>query len=79
MALGVGQRDLRDLKLLEGTLRLRDILEPLHSSYTESAKSQSEQNETAADTKENKNVENTGGAPTKDNPTDKTIQNRENA
>ena len=78
LALGVGQRDLRDLKLLEGTLRLRDILEPLHSSYTESSKSQSEeQNETAAETKENSNVDNTGGAPTKDNPSEKTIQNRE--
>ena len=79
MAMGVGQRDLRDLKLLEGTLRLRDILEPLHSSYTESAKSQGgESNENAADVKENKNVDNTGGAPTKENPTEKTIKNREN-
>ena len=81
MALGVGQRDLRDLKLLEGTLRLRDILEPLHSSYTESAKSQGEEKEaeTAEETKENSNVDNTGGAPTKSNPTDKTIQNRESS
>lgn len=78
MALGIGQRDLRDLKLLEGTLGLRDILEPLHSSYTESAKQQGEQNETSAETKTNKNVDNTGGAPIKDNPTEKTIQNREN-
>lgn len=77
MAMGVGQRDLRDLKLLEGTLRLRDILEPLHSSYTESAKSQG--NETAAETKENKNVDNTGGAPIKENPTEKTIKNRNSA
>jgi len=77
MALGVGQRDLRDLKLLEGTLGLRDILEPLHSSYTESAKQQGQENETSAETKTNKNVDNTGGAPTKSNPTDKTIQNRE--
>ena len=77
MALGVGQRDLRDLKLLEGALGLRDILEPLHSSYTESAKQQGEENETAAETKTNKNVDNTGGAPTKSNPTDKTLQNRE--
>ena len=79
MAMGIGQRDLRDLKLLEGTLRLRDILEPLHSSYTESAKSQGEQNETSAETKENKNVDNTGGAPVKDQPSDKTIQNRDSA
>lgn len=77
MALGVAQRDLRDLKLLEGSLGLRDILEPLHSSYTESAKQQGNENETAAETKTNKNVDNTGGAPVKDNPTDKTIQNRE--
>ena len=79
MALGVGQRDLRDLKLLEGSLGLRDILEPLHSSYTESAKSQGkeEENETAAETKQNSNVDNTGGAPTKSNPSEKTIQNRE--
>ena len=78
MAQGIGQRDLRDLKMLEATLGLRDILEPLHSSYTESSKS-GEKAETAAETKTNKNVENTGGAPVKDNPTDKTIQNRENA
>lgn len=71
MALGVAQRDLRDLKLLESSLGLRDILEPLHSSYTESAKQQQSENET------NKNVDNTGGAPIKSNPADKTIQNRE--
>ena len=83
LAMGVGQRDLRDLKLLEGTLRLRDILEPLHSSYTESAKSQgdegSQDSETSGETKENNNVDNTGGAPAKTNPTDKTIQNRESS
>lgn len=67
MALGVSQRDLRDLKVLEGALSLRDLLEPLHSSYTESGKDNNE------DIKKSE-----GGAPVKDNPTDKTIKNKEN-
>ena len=73
MAMGVAQRDLRDLKLLEATLKLRDLLEPLHSSYTESAKQQSSEKENNST-----NIENSGGAPTKDNPTEKTIKNKNN-